>query len=88
MAFGGWEESPDKRCAIITTEANSIMKPIHHRMPLIFLPEEKATWLSDDIPLSKLINNLEPADSKELEAYEVSHLAASPSAANKAPVSK
>ncbi len=32
-------------CAIITTAANEVMAPIHHRMPVILPPEEWAAWL-------------------------------------------
>jgi putative SOS response-associated peptidase YedK len=52
LAFAGiWEnwEGPDgsslQTCAIITTEANSRMAPIHHRMPVILRPDDFATWL-------------------------------------------
>lgn len=35
-------------CAIITTEANSLMQPIHDRMPVILGPDGMAAWLDPD----------------------------------------
>lgn len=32
-------------CAVITTEPNDLMRPIHHRMPVMLAPEEFAAWL-------------------------------------------
>ena len=32
-------------CAIITTEPNAVMAPIHDRMPVIISPEDYSTWL-------------------------------------------
>ena len=57
MAFAGlWEtwHPPEQSeegdivtsCCIITTSANSLMEPIHDRMPVILDPEQWETWLS------------------------------------------
>ncbi|MBN1564048.1 MAG: SOS response-associated peptidase, partial [Anaerolineae bacterium] len=32
-------------CTIITTAANTVMQPLHHRMPVILAPERYAAWL-------------------------------------------
>jgi putative SOS response-associated peptidase YedK len=52
LAFAGiWEhwEAEDgsvlQTCAIITTDANSQMAPIHHRMPVILDPPDFPAWL-------------------------------------------
>ena len=34
--------------AIITTEPNSLMAPVHHRMPVILEPADWRRWLNDD----------------------------------------
>ena len=39
---GGWMNT----CAILTTEANKRIKPIHHRMAVILEPEDYALWLA------------------------------------------
>ena len=38
-----------RTCAIITTEANELMAPIHNRMPVILLPEDEERWLDPDM---------------------------------------
>ena len=53
FAFAGlWEiwQSPDgseiRSCAIITTEPNELVKPIHDRMPVILSPQSYSAWLA------------------------------------------
>lgn len=53
FAFAGlWESWKDpagdwlQTCAILTTEANEIIRPIHHRMTVIIDPEDYELWLS------------------------------------------
>jgi len=55
FVFAGLYETwiaPDKKpvntCAIITTEANSLVAPIHDRMPVIVPQEESSKWLSTE----------------------------------------
>ena len=38
----------ERAAAIITTEPNSLMAPVHHRMPVILEPEDWRQWLNDD----------------------------------------
>ena len=52
MAFAGlWEnwQSPEgeliQSCAILTTAANELMAPVHHRMPVILSAETEPLWL-------------------------------------------
>ena len=40
--------------AIITTDANSLMRPIHGRMPVILSPDEYAPWLDHGTNASDL----------------------------------
>lgn len=47
--------------AIITTQPNSIIKPIHDRMPVVLRPEQEKTWLSQLVPGSKLESFLYPS---------------------------
>jgi putative SOS response-associated peptidase YedK len=36
-------------CAILTTDANELVRPIHHRMPVILRPEHHALWLDSEL---------------------------------------
>ncbi len=66
-------------CAIITTEANELMRPIHNRMPVILPKERHALWLDPTIEDDTLLLPLlQPLASDEMEAYEVSRIANSP----------
>lgn len=47
--------------AIITTEPNSIIKPIHNRMPVILLPEQEKTWLDQSTEKSTLTSLICPS---------------------------
>ena len=78
MAFAGlWEEwsAPDgkivKTCAILTVEANSFLKFIHHRMPVILKPANGMHWLDPNRTESSLKNLLIPIDPEYMEAWKV-----------------
>ena len=78
IAFAGlWEEwsSPEgnivKTCAILTTEANSFLKFIHHRMPVILTPANGMNWLNHDETEASLKNLLKPFNSENMEAWRV-----------------
>ncbi|HIK98861.1 MAG TPA: SOS response-associated peptidase [Dehalococcoidia bacterium] len=62
-----------RSCAIITTGANSLMEPIHDRMPVILDAEAETLWLdpATDDP-SRLTALLRPYPAEEMEAYPVS----------------
>jgi putative SOS response-associated peptidase YedK len=59
-------------CTILTTSANDLMEPVHHRMPVILAPEDWDTWLdpenSDTEELAKL---LVPAPEEMLTLWPV-----------------
>jgi putative SOS response-associated peptidase YedK len=62
-------------CAVITTEANALVRPIHGRMPAILQPEDYGFWLDpairDKVTLGEL---LVPYPADDLVAYSVSTL--------------
>jgi putative SOS response-associated peptidase YedK len=37
-------------CSLITTTPNSLVAPLHDRMPAILLPEHEADWLAEALP--------------------------------------
>jgi len=60
-------------CAIITTDANKTLAPIHHRMPVILAPEDWARWLeTPESEARDLLPLLRPAPDNILEAHEIS----------------
>ena len=74
-ATGGVLES----FTIITTLPNELMKPIHHRMPLILRQHHETEWLDPDLSNpGDLARLLEPCPAEEMTAYEVSTLVNSP----------
>ena len=87
FAFAGLWESWNKgegdeihSCAIITTDANDLMREIHHRMPVIMPPEYYELWLEPAVrEPERLLPLLEPYPAAEMEAYPVSRRVNSPS---------
>ena len=89
MGFAGlWEEwrpadgEPLQTCAIITTSANSVMEPIHARMPVILEPSELAAWLDTErrsgADLDFIESLLRPCDPERLATRRVSKHVNSP----------
>ena len=82
FAFAGlwetWRDPSDelvRSCAIITTTANSLLKPIHDRMPVILPREREELWLDHNVQVHHLLGSaLAPYPADAMEAYEVSSL--------------
>lgn len=78
MAFAGlWEtwgkdEDAIESCAIITSDANSFMQPLHDRMPVILPKSLWSVWLDPDMHPEGLAKLLEPTDWKGIVAEPVS----------------
>jgi putative SOS response-associated peptidase YedK len=61
-----WERWNDlETCALVTTEANETMRPIHDRMPVIVAPADYAAWLGGAAGL------LRPCPSGAIAAHRV-----------------
>lgn len=75
---GLWEiwQAPDggelETCTILTTGPNSLMEPIHDRMPVILDPLDYDMWLASDTPTDQLQHLLRPFDAERLLAHPVS----------------
>jgi len=86
FAFAGlWETwkpptgEPIHSCTIITTTPNSLMAPIHDRMPVLLPRKVEALWLDRAVEdPQKLLPLLTSYSAKEMEAYAVSALVNSP----------
>lgn len=64
---GGWLIS----YAIITTDANEVMAPVHNRMPVILKPSDYDRWLSREESDRPPIDLLRPYDADKMEAHPV-----------------
>ncbi|MCU0522573.1 MAG: SOS response-associated peptidase [Anaerolineae bacterium] len=86
FAFAGlWEvwrpdDTPLVSCTILTTEPNSLMAPIHNRMPVILPRTAYDRWLDPaEVRSGALRDLLVPYAAEEMTAYPVSRLVNSPS---------
>ncbi|OGN89627.1 MAG: hypothetical protein A2Y88_05920 [Chloroflexi bacterium RBG_13_48_10] len=86
FAFAGlWEiwNSPDgsevRSCTIITTQPNTLLEPIHNRMPVIIPPDTYNIWLAPDDRQPEQLNDLlVPYPASEMIAFPVSRMVNSP----------
>lgn len=78
MAFAGiWErwQGTDKvieSCAMIVTEANADVAPIHERMPVMLAPDDFERWLSGGQDSVQLQDLLVPSVAGVLESFAIS----------------
>lgn len=76
-----WKDPEGKEVSsftIITTEASGLIKPIHHRMPVIFDEENEKTWLDENIVPEDAVKLLLPYHKENLIAYSISTAINSP----------
>jgi putative SOS response-associated peptidase YedK len=59
-------------CTILTTDANTLMTPIHDRMPVIIRPNRYRSWLDQRTPVPAVKDMLQSYDSSEMEVWPVS----------------
>lgn len=68
-----WEDDDSEQelysVTILTTDANSLMDPIHDRMPVILQEEDESGWLSGDSEERKSL--CRPYGADDLEAYTI-----------------
>ncbi len=59
--------------SLITTSANTLMRPIHDRLPVILKKEDEDVWLNHDlVDIEKLHALLQPYNDKEMEMFPLS----------------
>ena len=69
------EGRPQVGFAVVTTEANALMAPIHDRMPVIVEPADYDRWLAPQpLPPTALTDILVPPSTEGFELFEVSSL--------------
>jgi putative SOS response-associated peptidase YedK len=81
FAFAGiWEVNtvsdghPIQTFALISTDPNEVVAPIHNLMPAMLQPQEEHAWLAADQPLGELLSYLRPYPAEMMRAYQVSTL--------------
>lgn len=68
-----------RSCTIITTDSNTLIQPVHDRMPVILPRDAEVAWLDPGFEdTGALLELLVPYPSEEMTAYEVSKLVNSP----------
>ncbi len=80
FAFGGiWDDWRPKdggegiaTCAILTTEPNVLLAPIHDRMPVIVPTRRFATWLDARTPEPAIQELVQPYPSERMQAWPIS----------------
>lgn len=79
MALAGlWERwrAPDggvvRSFAVITTDANELVAPLHERMPAVIPPDGFSEWLDPATSPERLREMLRPYPSNRMKAYPVS----------------
>lgn len=66
-------------CAILTTEANDVLRPVHDRMPVILHPDEYSLWLGGEERQRELLTELlRPYPAQAMVGYPVNSLVNSP----------
>jgi putative SOS response-associated peptidase YedK len=85
FAFAGlwerWEKQEPalETCALITTAPNTLLEPIHYRMPVILPEQSYASWLSPSLTNTiYLSGHLDPYPAEEMEAFPVSPMVNNP----------
>jgi len=82
FALGGlWEVWRPKEgadwlitCAIMTTEPNELLAPIHDRMPVVVRAEDYAKWIDPETAVTDVRRLVEPYPTDAMRAWEVSLL--------------
>ncbi len=77
FAFAGlwdaWKDKDDRwlqSFAIVTTEANELMRRFHPRMPVILHPRDYDRWLDREETEQLPVDLLRPFESEQMEVYE------------------
>ena len=88
FAFAGlcatWQPPDDapllRSCTVITTEPNSLVSPIHDRMPAILADEEdQARWLAPDCAADEACALLTPLSSDQMSSEKAAKAVGKPS---------
>jgi len=65
-------------CAIITTDPNDELTPLHHRMPVVLTLDGAEEWIDPATRTRRAVELMVPYEAADLECYEVSRFVNSP----------
>jgi putative SOS response-associated peptidase YedK len=68
---GGDDGAALETCALLTTSANDLMRPVHDRMPVILDRADFGPWLDPKAPPDELRQLLRPWEATTLTAFRV-----------------
>lgn len=73
LALAGlWDRHGDlESCAIVTTDANPLLRPLHDRMPAVLSDDRSGSWLGGERDWDRVRGALEPEGSEALIAFPV-----------------
>jgi putative SOS response-associated peptidase YedK len=74
----GGEGEPVETCAILTTEANAVVRPVHERMPVILAPSDFGAWFDLRTPPADLTALLRPYPAEAMTAGPVGRYVSNP----------
>lgn len=89
FAFAGlWEAwknpadggGPLETFTIVTSDANTAVRPVHDRMPVILAPGDYDAWLDPETPIVRVLELLRPCPVEGLRSYPVGTRVNSPRA--------
>jgi putative SOS response-associated peptidase YedK len=74
FAFAGlWDHWGElDTSALVTTDANEVVRPFHHRMPVILAPDSFDRWLDPNAERDELLGLLRPFPAGPMEGFPVS----------------
>jgi putative SOS response-associated peptidase YedK len=80
FSFAGvWkQEKAGLAFTILTTGANELLQPIHHRMPVILSHNAIGAWLDPETPADTLASLMQPFPAPLMQAWKVRKIVNSP----------
>ena len=58
-------------CAILTTQPNNLLQPIHDRMPVIVRPDDYQAWIDPGTTIGALRKLVAPFAAEDMRAWEI-----------------
>jgi putative SOS response-associated peptidase YedK len=76
--WAGAESGAVETCAVLTTDANEVVREVHNRMPVILAQADFAAWLDPRTPAQELLPLLRPYPAEAMTASAVGRYVSNP----------